>query len=239
MLNPPDLDGVSAYAFGVLPQGLLNYISTILFPISGSKTPKAIAFGVFANAELELGDMDTPAPEHMNRTTSELFLDFSRKKLLEQYWPRMQRAVKTLTDEQIWWRPNEASNSVGNLLLHLNGNVWQWLVSSFNRLEDARNRPAEFSATGELSGTELLDRLGRTINEAGTILNRLKTEELTAIYHIQGYTVSGLSAVYQVVEHFGMHYGQVIYIAKMLQGKDLGFYSELKNTGRATGGSSA
>lgn len=169
--------------------------------------------------------------------TAELFLDFSRKKLLEQYWPRMRSAVETLTDEQVWWKPNAASNSIGNLLLHLNGNVKQWMVASFNRLEDTRNRPAEFAAEGKVSGALLLERLGETMNEAAKVLARLTETDLHAIYQIQGYTVSGLYAVYQVVEHFGLHYGQIVYIAKTLKGQDLGFYRELSTTGRASGGS--
>ncbi len=166
----------------------------------------------------------------------ELFLQFSRHKLLEQYWPRLRKAVEPLSDEQIWWRPNDASNSIGNLILHLNGNVWQWLVASFNRLEDRRDRPAEFSATGDLSAADLLERLGQTIDEAEKVLERLTPEELLATWHIQGYTVSGLAAVYQVVEHFGLHYGQIVYIIKMQEGRDLGFYKELNQTGRAAGG---
>jgi hypothetical protein len=167
---------------------------------------------------------------------SELFLDFSRRKLLEQYWPRMRKAVESLSDEQVWWRPNEASNSIGNLILHLNGNVWQWLVASFNRLKDQRDRPAEFSATGDLSAGDLLSRLGQTLGEAGKVLTRLTPEDLVATWQIQGYTVSGLAAVYQVVEHFGLHYGQIVYITKMQEGRDLGFYKELNATGRAKGG---
>jgi uncharacterized damage-inducible protein DinB len=166
-----------------------------------------------------------------------LFLQFSRNKLIDQYWPRMRKAVEPLSQEQVWWRPNEASNSIGNLLLHLNGNVWQWLVASFNGLEDKRDRPAEFSATGDLSAADLLARLGETMDEAAKVLARLTTEELLATYQIQGYTVRGLAAVYQVVEHFGLHYGQIVYIAKALDGRDLGFYSELNKTGRASGGS--
>jgi hypothetical protein len=149
----------------------------------------------------------------------------------------MQKAVEPLSDEQVWWRPNEASNSIGNLILHLNGNVWQWLVASFNGLEDKRNRPAEFSATADLSASELTARLGHTMDEAGKVLSRLTTHDLLGTYHIQGYTVSGIAAVYQVVEHFGLHYGQIIYVTKMLEGHDLGFYSELSKTGRAKGGS--
>jgi hypothetical protein len=165
------------------------------------------------------------------------FLKFSRNKLLEQYWPRLRKAVEPLSQEQIWWRPNDASNSIGNLILHLNGNVGQWLVASFNRLEDLRDRPAEFNASGDLSATDLLDRLGATIDEADKVLARLTREELLATWNIQGYTVTGLAAVYQVVEHFGLHYGQIVYITKMQEGRDLGFYKELNKAGRATGGS--
>ena len=167
----------------------------------------------------------------------DLFLEFSRNKLVNQYWPRLRKAVEPLSNEQIWWRPNEASNSIGNLILHLNGNVWQWLVASFNQLEDKRDRPAEFSATCDLSAADLLARLGQTIDEAAKVLARLTPEELLATWQIQGYTVSGLAAVYQVVEHFGLHYGQIVYITKMQEGRDLGFYSDLSKTGRATGGS--
>jgi hypothetical protein len=166
----------------------------------------------------------------------EFFLEFSRNKLLNQYWPRLRKAIEHLSEEQIWWRPNPASNSIGNLILHLNGNVWQWLVASFNRLEDTRNRPAEFNATGDLSATDLLERLGETMDEAAKVLAHLKPEQLLATWHIQGYTVTGLAAVYQVVEHFGLHYGQIVYITKMQEGRDLGFYSELSHTGRAAGG---
>jgi hypothetical protein len=169
--------------------------------------------------------------------TAGLFLEFSRHKLLEQYWPRLRKTVEALSLEQIWWRPNAASNSIGNLILHLNGNVWQWLVASFNALEDQRDRPAEFSATGDLAAADLLARLAGTMDEAAKVLARLTPDELLATWQIQGYTVSGLAAVYQVVEHFGLHYGQIVYISKALEGRDLGFYSNLGKTGRASGGS--
>lgn len=169
-----------------------------------------------------------------NAELATLFLAFSRQKLLGQYWPRLREAVAPLTEEQVWWRPNEASNSIGNLILHLNGNMRQWLVASFNREQDQRNRPAEFAAKGEAAAAELLDKLGATLDAAGAVLDRLTAEELLAPYEIQGYKVRGLDAVYQVVEHFGLHYGQIIYIAKNLTGKDLGFYRELNKTGRAS-----
>jgi len=169
----------------------------------------------------------------MEQELTALFLEHSRKRLYGQHWPRMKTCIGQLTTEQIWWRPNEASNSIGNLLLHLDGNVRQWLVASFNRGEDTRNRPAEFAAKEGATAAELLDRLGATLDEAAQVLERLTTAELLAPYEIQGYHVHGLDAVYQVVEHFGLHYGQIIYITKLLSGKDLGFYKELNRSGRA------
>jgi uncharacterized damage-inducible protein DinB len=168
------------------------------------------------------------------KDTATLFLEHSRKKLLGEWWPRLQTAVEPISEEQLWWRPNQASNSIGNLLLHLNGNVRQWLVASFDRREDQRNRPAEFSEKSGGPPSAVLAMLGATMNAASAVLSRLTEQDLLAPYEIQGYHVTGLEAVYQVVEHFGLHYGQIVYITKALQGKDLGFYSELNRTGRAS-----
>jgi uncharacterized damage-inducible protein DinB len=164
--------------------------------------------------------------------TASVFLEFSRWKLMEQYWPRLRECVASLTDEQVWWRPNDQSNSVGNLLLHLNGNVRQWLITSFTRVDDARDRSAEFGERAMISTSALLEKLGATLQEASAVLERLTEADLAALYEIQGYQVNGLHAVYHVVEHFGMHYGQIVYITKMLRGQDLGFYRELSKTGR-------
>jgi hypothetical protein len=160
------------------------------------------------------------------------FLAFSREKLLEQYWPRLRSCVESLTDEQVWWRPNEASNSIGNLLLHLNGNVRQWLVSSFNKLDDTRDRPAEFSERRIIPAAVLLEKLGATMQDASEVLARVTEADLQTSFQIQGYTVTGLRAIYQVVEHFGMHYGQIVFITKLVRAQNLGFYRELDKTGR-------
>jgi uncharacterized damage-inducible protein DinB len=161
-----------------------------------------------------------------------LFLQFSKQKLLEEYWPRLRGCVESLTDEQVWWRPNEASNSIGNLLLHLNGNVRQWLVTSFNATQDSRIRPAEFNERERIARSRLIEQLGATMQETAAVFSRLRQEDLVARFQIQGYDVTGLDAVYHVVEHFGLHYGQILYVTKLLQGNDLGFYRELDATGR-------
>lgn len=167
-------------------------------------------------------------------TPTTLFLDFSRAKLADQYWPRLRSCVESLTDDQIWWRPNPSSNSVGNLVLHLNGNMRQWLVDSFSRHEDRRNRPAEFAEQGPIPPAALLEKLGATVHAGLAVLARLTEADLLAPMEIQGYHVTGLAAVYQVIEHFGLHYGQIAYITKMLRDRDLGFYKELNHSGRAS-----
>jgi uncharacterized damage-inducible protein DinB len=166
------------------------------------------------------------------RGSTRLFLELSRSKLLDQYWPRLRSSVESLTEEQVWWRPNEASNSIGNLLLHLNGNVRQWLIASFGRLEDTRDRPAEFAERRAIVPAALLQKLGVTLHEASGVLSRLTEADLLDTFRIQGYSVSGLEAVYHVVEHFGTHHGQILYINKLVRGQDLGFYRELDQTGR-------
>jgi uncharacterized damage-inducible protein DinB len=166
--------------------------------------------------------------------SADLFLEFSRNNLLEQYWPRLRACVESLSDEQVWWRPNEASNSIGNLVLHLNGNVRQWIIAAFLRLEDKRDRPAEFSEREQIAASALIERLAQTMQEASTVLAQITEADLIARIEIQGYNVTGLEAVYQVVEHFGLHYGQITYITKMLRSEDLGFYRELQKTGRAS-----
>jgi hypothetical protein len=160
------------------------------------------------------------------------FIEFSRSKLLDEYWPRLRTSVESLSDDQVWWRPNEASNSIGNLMLHLNGNVQQWLVGSFNAQNDTRNRPAEFAERYGVSSAVLLQRLGATVQDASAVLSRITETDLMRTYSIQGYTVIGLQAVYHVVEHFGMHLGQILYVTKLLRGDDLGFYKQLDKTGR-------
>jgi uncharacterized damage-inducible protein DinB len=160
------------------------------------------------------------------------FIEFSRQRLLDQYWPRLRSCVELLSDDQVWWRPNEASNSIGNLMLHLNGNIQQWLVGSFKRLEDTRDRPAEFRQRQAIPASQVLEKLGATVKDAVDVLTSLTEDDLLKTYSIQGYTVTGLHAVYQVVDHFGIHYGQILYITKLLRGEDLGFYRELDKTGR-------
>ncbi len=166
-----------------------------------------------------------------NNFTSD-FLRSTREMLLDQSWPRLRACVESLTDEQIWWRPNPSSNSIGNLMLHLNGNVTQWIIASFSHADDARNRPAEFSRTDGISRDELIRTLSTTMERVSEVLAKVTEADLQGRFDIQGYRPTGLEAIYHVVEHFALHYGQVAYITKMLSDRDLGFYRALNQTGR-------
>jgi len=152
------------------------------------------------------------------------FIERSRHLLARDFLPRLRGALARLDEEDVWWRPNPASNSVGNLLLHLAGNVRQWIVSGVGGEEDVRRRDEEFARTGGLRGAEALETLERAVEDADRVLGGLDPARLRERLIVQGLDVSVLEAVYHVVEHFSMHTGQVLYVAKLRTGEDLGFW---------------
>ena len=118
--------------------------------------------------------------------TGAAFLAQSREYLSEHYLPKLLEAVSRVDDATLWWRPNEASNSIGNLLLHLSGNLRQWLVSGVGGAPDHRERQAEFAERKPLPRRELLERFTATIREADAALGRLPVSDLGAHRSIQG-----------------------------------------------------
>ena len=130
-------------------------------------------------------------------------------------------SLNLLSDQEIWWRPNAASNSAGNLVLHLSGNMRQWIVSALGGAPDARVRDAEFSERGPIPRRALVAQLSRTVRDVGRVLRRLAPQALKRKYTIQGFRVTGLVAVSHVYQHFSYHAGQIIYITKLVKGRDL------------------
>lgn len=151
------------------------------------------------------------------------FLERSSRFLTHEHLPRVRAAVEALDADDLWWRPNDASNSVGNLLLHMAGNLRQWVVHGVGGAEDVRRRDDEFAAR-EGDRDELLDRLRAAVREAAWTLDRLDPARLREPRTIQGMDVTALHAVYHAVEHFSMHAGQILWIVKLRTGEDLGFY---------------
>ncbi len=150
------------------------------------------------------------------------FIDRSRRLLLDDYLPRIERCLERLSDEEIWWRANPECNSVGNLILHLAGNVRQWVISGVGLAADRRQRQQEFDERGPIPREALLEGLKTTIEEADAVLASVSLGSLGEKRHIQGCDVTVLEAIYHVVEHFSMHTGQIILLTKMHKG-DLGF----------------
>lgn len=153
-----------------------------------------------------------------------MFLDQSRRYLREEYLVKIDACLDRLSGDQLWWRPNERTNSVGNLTLHLAGNIRQWIVAGIGGAADTRQRQAEFDERGPIPGADLHGRLHAAVMEADAVLTALDPAVLPQVRHIQGRDVTILGAVYHVVEHFGMHTGQIAYLTKQLLDTDLSFY---------------
>ena len=154
------------------------------------------------------------------------FLEYSVE-TLTQYSARIQDCLDRLTDDKIWMRDSDNVNAAGNLVLHLCGNVRQWIGTGVAGLPAIRQRDAEFAARGGVPKAELSARLTQTMQEAAAIVGALTSERLAERISVQGYDVTVLEAVYHVVEHFSHHAGQIVFATKLLTGEDLGYYKHL------------
>ncbi len=152
------------------------------------------------------------------------FIDQARAFLGTEYLPKIERCLEQLTDEQIWWRPNEESNSIANLLLHLSGNARQWIVCGLGGESDERVRQKEFDERSTIPRSELMARVRQTLTDVDRVLAHFDRASILRQYPIQGNKASALEAIFHVTEHFSMHTGQIILLTKMLAQKDLGFY---------------
>jgi uncharacterized damage-inducible protein DinB len=157
--------------------------------------------------------MTASTPDDPHRLAA-LFLERSRYYLGVEYPRKIRLALAAMPEGHLWWRPNASSNSAGNLLLHLAGNVRQWIVSGVGGAPDVRTRDAEFAAHDGPPLSALLDQLDATCAEACAVLAALNPGALLAPRQIQGRTTTVFAAVYHVVEHFAGHTGQLILLAK-------------------------
>lgn len=156
---------------------------------------------------------------------SEEFVRQSERFLVEDLLPKIKAAVALLSEDELWWRPNPQSNSVGNMILHLSGNVRQWIVSGVGQAPDRRKRDQEFLEQGPMPSRELTANLENTVAEAVDVLRRMDRTSLLDKRKIQAYEVTLVQAIFHVVEHFSYHTGQIIYVAKLLKGVDTKFYN--------------
>lgn len=160
------------------------------------------------------------------------FLRHARFRLNDDYKVKISAVLAELADEQIWWRPNESSNSIGNLILHLCGNVRQWLIAGVGDDTDTRNRSSEFAERDRINKNELLVRLQTTLSEVEAVLAKLENETASSDLPLQreivpqGFPQTVFDSVFHAVEHFSYHTGQIVFIAKLLAGEHIRFYDD-------------
>lgn len=143
---------------------------------------------------------------------------------IEQNHKQIARCAKLLTVGELWQRENEHCNAVGNLVLHLAGNVRQWVLGGIAGQVVERDRAGEFAERRQIPADELSEELARVVVPACATLRTLNAESLARRYAIQDYSVRGVEAVMHVTEHFSFHTGQIVHITKVRRGVDLSLY---------------
>jgi uncharacterized damage-inducible protein DinB len=145
---------------------------------------------------------------------------------MEENTPRIEKCLLQLSDSEVWKRPNSHSNSIGNLILHLSGNITQYIISSIGGKTDNRIRDEEFTAVEGYSKAALLHKLKATVTDAINVIRHMTQDELMREREVQGFRLTGTGIIIHVVEHYSYHTGQIAFWTKLLKDKDLGFYED-------------
>lgn len=143
---------------------------------------------------------------------------------LNENIPRIEKCFVQLSEEDIWKRPNKSSNTIGNLIVHLCGNIGQYIISSLGEEKDNRERDLEFSMNGGHNKAELLKLLSTTVEKAVATIGASSETTMMKRRLVQGFDFTGIAIVMHVVEHFAYHTGQIAFWTKLLKDKGLGFY---------------
>lgn len=153
--------------------------------------------------------------------------EFTRQciKHIQENTPRIAKCLDHLQEHALWQKPNEASNSIGNIILHLCGNITQYIISALGGEPDNRHREEEFSVTGGYDKKALMEKLEQTVAKACSVIEAANEEVLLRQYSVQGFDMSGIGIVIHVTEHYSYHTGQLAFWTKLLSNKDLGFYA--------------
>lgn len=153
------------------------------------------------------------------------FLAFAVKRL-QLAQKDIARCLDKLTEDQIWQRSGDYENSIANLLLHLEGNVRQWILHGIDDQPDVRQRDAEFTLTPSATSTDARARFNATLDEACHVIAAVPAERLLEVIDPQpnGGTwrhVTVLEAIFLVSGHVQLHTGQIILLTKQLTATDL------------------
>ena len=147
-----------------------------------------------------------------------------KRRLIEESVPRIKKCLSKLSQEDIWRRPNKETVSVGNLVLHLCGNVSQWVLSGLGNAPDTRERDREFSETGGISADKLMEDMEGLMQKVSDVLDSLSPADLLEVRRVQGFEETGVAILIHVTEHFSYHTGQITYYVKTNKNIDMNYY---------------
>jgi hypothetical protein len=156
-------------------------------------------------------------PTSSDQNVGQAYLTQARLRLAHCHG-KIRHRLDQLTDDQVWWRPDEAMNSIANIVLHLCGNVRQWIIAGVRKTADTRNRPQEFAERGWTSKAVLLSRLDAVVAEADAVLAELPADQLLEPRRIQGFEETVLSALFDCLTHFAGHTQEITYITRLQLG---------------------
>lgn len=146
---------------------------------------------------------------------------------LEENPPRIKNCLDRLSEAEVWQKPNPSSNSIGNLILHLCGNITQYIIASLGDTTDNRARDLEFSTSGGYSKADLWEKIDQVVKDASEVIKACDEEGLLKVRAVQGFEFSGIGIIIHVAEHLSYHTGQIAFWTKYLKDQDLGFYADL------------
>ncbi len=136
----------------------------------------------------------------------------------------IKKSLTEISEEELWLKPNDSLNSIANLMLHLCGNITQYIIASLGETKDVRNRDLEFSIGKSANKSEILSKLEDTVDNAKRVIFDASIKQLLKIRSVQGFSLSGVGIIIHAVEHYSYHTGQIAFWVKQLKNKDLGFY---------------
>ena len=158
------------------------------------------------------------------------------REILAEGMRKIEHCLAQLSDEQLWWRPRPEMNSIANLMLHLSGNLRQWIVSGVGGAKDVRNRPAEFSDRSQMPRSELLAKLKSAVADSDAAMAKLSAEDLLRARRIQGFDTNITGAIWDTIPHFRGHVQEIIHMTRQQLGERYKFDFVPKGPEQASAG---
>ncbi len=163
----------------------------------------------------------------LSKQIRDVLIQDVKRRIFEESGPRVVQCVELLSEDELWQRPNKESNSIGNLVLHLEGNLRQYICNGIGGQKDTRQRSQEFSAEGSHTKSELLLIWQNVLKDIKPVIENVDPGDLIKIKPVQCFEENVCSILIHVTEHLSYHVGQIAFYTKALRSVDLKFYGDL------------